>query len=419
MIFIANVLTMNGGTTFLIRTCREFRRRGIPVAVLMLFPLFDSVLRAELSRYAKVIDLRQFLWDGGRCFRAQFATFAPVRWSALLAEIRPFGNALHVMGGFGLLFACRVSRHAPEMKITAGVYHQNEYLFRADDSFFLRKLRRCFTALSGGQVLFFNQLNVANYSKFFGQDFSSCVIAPIGIDIPEYEGQSERASEKRRLVSVGNLVNFKTYNRHFIGVVAKLAEKYDSIQYEIYGTGPEEPALRELAQRLGVQDRVHFMGALSYSAFSDTVRRATLFVGSGTALLEAAALGVPAMVGIESIAQPETYGFLSDIEGLSYNEFMPEVPRVPMVELTDRLLSDEVFAARVGSACRKKAGEFSVRSTVDRIEIMIKHGMVRGSTLGPIDTIHLCISFAGIAIRDRLGLSSAFRNRRDQSFSST
>ncbi|HZW12865.1 MAG TPA: glycosyltransferase family 4 protein [Noviherbaspirillum sp.] len=416
MIFIANVLTMNGGTTFLIRTCREFQRRGIPVAVLLLFPFFDSVLREELARYAKVIDLREFLWDRGWCFRAQFATFAPIRWAALLTEIRPFGNALHVMGVFGLLFACRLVRRAPGMKVTAGVYHQNEYLFTADDSFFVRTLRRCFTALSGGQVLFFNQLNMVNYGKFFGRDFSSCVIAPIGIDISEYEREPQRECEKQRLVSVGNLVNFKTYNRHVIGVVAKLAGKYDAIRYEIYGMGPEEPVLRELAQCLGVQDKVHFMGAISYSEFPDTVRRATLFIGSGTALLEAAALGVPAMVGIESIAQPETYGFLSDIEGLSYNEFMPEVLRVPMADLTDRLLSDEVFAAGIADACRKKAREFSVISTVDRIETMIKHAKGSGSTLGSIETILLCLSFTGIAVRDRLGLSSAFRNRRDQSF---
>lgn len=267
MIFVANVLTMNGGSTFLIRVCREFQRRGTPVAVLLLFPLFDPALRTELARYAKVIDLRDFLWDRGRCFRAQLTTFAPVRWSHLLAELSPYGNILHVMGVFGLLFAYRALRTSPGIRITAGVYHQNEYLFKAGNNLFIRTLRRCFTALSCGQVLFFNQLNVVNYGKFFKRDFSSCVVAPIGIDIPKSAADSQWKPEKGRLVSVGNLVNFKSYNRHIIGVVAELAAKYDYLQYEIYGVGPEELQLRELAKRLGVQDRVHFKGPYHTQSF--------------------------------------------------------------------------------------------------------------------------------------------------------
>lgn len=416
MIFIANVLTMNGGTTFLIRVCREYQRRGISVAVLLLFPLYDCTLRTELTRYAKIFDLRDFLPYGYKFFRAQLMTFAPVRWSMLLAELRSYGNTVHVMGVFGLLFAFRAARRWDALRITAGVYHQNEYLFSAKSNFFIRTLRRCFSSLYDGQVLFFNELNIKNYSKFFDRDFSSCVVAPIGIDIPESGAELRWEPVAGRLVSVGNLVNFKTYNLHIIGVVAELASKYPTLQYEIYGAGPEEGQLRELARRLGVQDRVHFNGAIPYSEFTDKVRHAALFIGSGTALIEAAAIGVPAMVGIESISQPETYGFLSDIKGLSYNEFRREIPRVGMRDLVDQLLSNENLATRVSEACKQRAREFSVAATVDGFDAMAARSRGSSITLNSLQTVLLFISFATIAMCDRLGLSSTFRNRRDQSF---
>lgn len=416
MIFIANVLTMNGGTTFLIRICRELHRRGTMVAVLVLFPLVDTNLRTELARYAKVIDLRDFLWWHGTFFPAQLMTFAPVRWSKLLAALRPYGNIVHVMGVFGLLFACRTTHKLPLLRITAGVYHQNEYLFTAGKSFFIRIFHQCFGSLSPEQILFFNQVNVVNYGKFFRRDFSSSVLAPIGIDLPQNGNYLNRVPETGRLVSVGNLVNFKTYNRHIIGVVAELAKKHVTLRYEIYGKGPEEQALRELVQTLGVQDRVQFHGELSYAQFAETVRNAALFVGSGTALLEAAALGVPALIGVESIQQPETYGFLSDIKGLSYNEFMAEVTRVPMRDVIDHLLSNESMAIMVSEACQRKAAEFSVGATVDGLGTLTRNPMLPSLALTTAHTILLYVSFVCIAVRDRLGLSSTFRNRRDQSF---
>lgn len=416
MIFIANVLTMNGGTTFLIRICREFHRRGTAVAVLVLFPLIDPTLRDELARYAKVFDLKDYLLDRGRFFRTQLMTFAPVRWPKLLTDITPYGNTVHVMGIFGLLFASRANYWQPLLRVTAGVYHQNEFLFKASNSFFLKTFQKCFNSLNQKHILFFNQANIANYSTFFERDFSLSVLAPIGIDMPKDTSTFFGSPASARLVSIGNLVNFKTYNRHIIGVVAELASKHPLLQYEIYGTGPEEQSLRELAQRLKVQDRVLFKGQMPYSEFTTTVSRATLFIGSGTALLEAAALGVPAMVGIESMQEPETYGFLSNIKGLSYNEYIPEIPRIPMHELIDNLLSDSEYAEKISKDCKKKATQFSVVSTTDGLETLIKNASLSSITLRPIQTALIFMSFFCIAVSDRLGLSSTFRNRRNQSF---
>jgi len=419
MIFIANTLPVNGGTTFLIRACRELCQRGQKVIVLVMFPIIDKKLRAELELYASVHDLGDYLWDRGSIFRAQLMTFAPVRWQALLDVLKPFGTSVHVMGVFGLLFASRLSRRFPEVCLTVGVYHQNEYLFEAQGTYFVRKFRQFFQTVPASQFLFFNQANVENYSRFFGLDFSAGTVAPIGIDIASDLPEDLPVQVRGKLVSVGNLVNFKTYNGHIIRIVAALAERYPELHYDIYGHGPEESELMDLAQSLGIGNRIHFLGSMAYADFSRNVAQGVLFIGSGTAVLEAAALQIPSMIGIESIKQPETYGFLSDIKGYAYNEYLPEVPRVAMQGLVERILSDQIFASQVAIACREKAKEFSIESTINSVVKLNKSATVRLPGMGTFTCIRLFFSFVGVAVLDRLNLSSTFRNRRDQSYRQT
>lgn len=419
MIFIANALPVNGGTTFLIRACRELCRRGKKVLVLVMFPIVDEKLRAELERYAQVCDLRDYLWDGGSLFRAQLMTFAPVRWGALVEVMKPFGKTIHVMGVFGLLFASRLSRRLSGVRVTVGVYHQNEYLFDSQNTYFVSTFRRFFKAIPASQFLFFNEANLKNYSRFFGMDFSAGTIAPIGIDIVAEVSQDLPAKKYGKLVSVGNLVNFKTYNGHIIRIVAALANHYPELHYDIYGSGPEESDLLALAESLGVRTRIHFFGPMAYVDFSHNVAQGMLFIGSGTAVIEAAALRIPAMIGIESIKIPETYGFLSDIVGFSYNEYLPEVPRVGMQGLIERILSDPIYAVEVGKACREKAQEFSIESTIDSVVKLTDAAKVELPAMGIGNCVRSFFSFVGVALLDALHFSSTFRNRRDQSFNQT
>lgn len=416
MIFIANALPVNGGTTFLIRACRELHRRGEKAAVLVMFPIVDKKLREELERYAFVFDLRDYLYDRGFLFRAQLMTFAPINWTSLVNVLKPFGTTVHVMGVFGLLFASRLARRLSGICVTVGVYHQNEYLFETQNTYFIRTFRKYFQAVPAKQFLFFNQANVKNYSIFFDRDFSASSVAPIGIDIASELPKNLPEKVHGKLISVGNLVNFKTYNGHIIRIVAALIEHYPELHYDIYGAGPEETNLISLAESLGIKNRINFLGAMAYADFSKNVARGTLFIGSGTALVEAAALQVPAMIGIESIKQPETYGFLSDIEGYAYNEYLPDVPRIGMLSLIEKVLADQSFATDIAVACRGKAKEFSIESTINTMKNLNDSATVEFSAMNKFNCVRLFFSFFGMALLDTLNLSSAFSNRRDQSY---
>ena len=130
--------------------------------------------------------------------------------------------------------------------------------------------------------------------------------------------------------------------------------------------------MKKLASELCVTDRVSFFGNLEYANLSATIAAADLFVGSGTAVIEAAAQCCPAMIGIESIEEPYTYGFLSDIVGLSYNEQGINQPLRPMRECIT--LKEQPIVSTIKSTA-KTASRSAVRAA--------KNGTESGGTTRP------------------------------------
>ena len=92
------------------------------------------------------------------------------------------------------------------------------------------------------------------------------------------------------------------------------------MEYHVYGDGDQLRRLEELKRTLPGGERIVLHGPVAYDRIAGVLRDAWMFVGSGTALIEAAACGIPALIGIESEPGPMSYGFLHDIEGIDYQE---------------------------------------------------------------------------------------------------
>lgn len=420
MIFIANVLVMNGGTTFILRLTRELHRRGRRSAILLLSDLTDPVLAAEISRYADIIPLRRYLRYGGveskSLSQGLLRTFTPLSFRRLKAALAPYGEHVHVMGVFGFILALRLLGVEPRLRVTVGIYHQNEFLYRSPPFFFPRRVQDLFAAVPSENVVFFNEWSRANYAARFGNnDYIAATLVPVGIEI-DLQLAPPPATIGSRIISVGNLESFKTYNRHMIDVVAALKENYPEIQYDIYGTGPMKETLKTQARNLGVSDRVTLHGKLDYSKMREVVAGCDLFVGSGTALVEAAAAGRPALIGIESIETAETYGYLSEGQGYSYHENTPQLPKQPIVQLVTRLFSDRDHWMEVASACAEKAKSFSVEATADGFEAAGSKAHPINLRLSPRELWQMAVSVIAMAISERLGWSEPFSHRRNQSY---
>jgi glycosyltransferase involved in cell wall biosynthesis len=118
-------------------------------------------------------------------------------------------------------------------------------------------------------------------------------------------------ARRRVVVASGRLAAQKNYP-----VLLRAAARMPDVDIQIIGAGPDEDALKVLAAKLGVADRVNFLGflareeALERLSEGDVFVQPSLFEGHSLALIEAAKLGLPLVVSdapvqIEGITAPD------------------------------------------------------------------------------------------------------------------
>lgn len=98
------------------------------------------------------------------------------------------------------------------------------------------------------------------------------------------------------LLNVGRLSPEKGQDL-LLRAVAELAPRYPGLQLRFAGTGPEEAGLRDLAQSLGIAERVRFLGYIQdmppLYAQCDLLVQSSLTEGLPNVILEAAYLRLP------------------------------------------------------------------------------------------------------------------------------
>jgi len=161
----------------------------------------------------------------------------------------------------------------------------------------------------------------------------------------------------RWLVTVARLQEHKGMDTVIRALPAILAGAPD-VRYAVAGTGPDRDRLEQLAQELGVGDRVRFLGGVGDQDLPAFYNLASVYVGAsrragrlgvegfGISLVEASACGLPVVAGNsggipDAVREGET-GFLVP----------PEDPAA-LAGAISRLLADTELARRVGAAGRR------------------------------------------------------------------
>jgi teichuronic acid biosynthesis glycosyltransferase TuaC len=120
----------------------------------------------------------------------------------------------------------------------------------------------------------------------------------------------------RSLVTVAHLVARKRH-ADVLRALAVLGQRHPALRYAVIGDGPERMALEGFARRLGVADRVDFLGQLAPAEALERARSCTLFVmpstdeAFGVAYVEAMAAGLPA-IGCRGEPGPEEIAAAGD-----------------------------------------------------------------------------------------------------------
>lgn len=369
MLLVYGALVVGGIETFFVRLMKERYRIGLKTKLLLTQPEIKSnpKLLAEARSYGEVYFIQDFFKLSFSLINSIPKAFYPLLPTklALTKELFKDVEQIHVSDAFSAVIAFflfkKVSLNLP---ITIGLYHSMEFLWGPDDLPYFEKINRKFVFewLPIENVIVFNESFITMYKKS-GVDLNAANFFPIGVI--EEIGESELTpisieKGKLKIVSVGRLVDFKKYNRWMIELIPSLNDVGLNIEYHIFGNGPLESELRELAKTLDVERSVVFHGLLEYTCFNKTVVNYDLFIGSGTAIVQASSLGVPAIIGIEDEPNALTYGYFSDISGFSYNEdnLFDKIPVI--TKLKDFNCMDDFERIELQRKHRQKASHFSM-----------------------------------------------------------
>ena len=158
MIFIATSLDFNGGTTFILRMCRELKEAGENPAVILLTEIFDKSLKKEIEKYAAIYCTKDIFYLYSKpTWKSPASIFTPIKTKTIDTIIETHGSHFHAMGLFGLLFCNRCHINSKKIKTTIGIYHQNEFVYQKFNYYFSKIGQEVFRRTPVENVLFFNE----------------------------------------------------------------------------------------------------------------------------------------------------------------------------------------------------------------------------------------------------------------------
>ena len=166
---------------------------------------------------------------------------------------------------------------------------------------------------------------------------------------------ARRADGVLRLVAVARLDWFKAYDI-LLEALGRLASRGVSFTLDVAGDGPLRPQLEAQARRLGIADRIHWLGQISnvlpLLAASHVFVTATRAEGLPVAVLEGMAVGLPVVgtraSGMEEVVVDGESGILVAMEP------EPERP-ARLADAIERLARDPQLAERMGRSSAERA----------------------------------------------------------------
>ncbi|GLR46971.1 glycosyltransferase [Sphingomonas astaxanthinifaciens] len=260
----------------------------------------------------------------------------------------------------------------------SGVFHPRAYFMTGSRKDRIALNRLVARAVGDERLFFMNEEARDEHGRVLGVGQGSAILPlPIAEQPAQWSASTRPAL---RLVSVGRLVDFKAFVLAIPGIVRDLAAQGIDARWDIYGDGPLKGELEGLiaASR---SDRVRLLGLLPYENFAATVAGYDLFVGMGTAALEAAMLGVPTIVATESSAST-SHGYLHDLPFGNVGERRTDLPAHELGEMIARFAAlGEDGRAALSEASRAAARRFSTDHFLAALEAL---GARTGENASPL-----------------------------------
>jgi len=180
---------------------------------------------------------------------------------------------------------------------------------------------------------------------------------------PKHDGRYRNDGYSDYVFAISRLDRIKRLD----GLVHAMAHTRSNTRCCIAGTGPMEPELRRLAARLGVDDRVEFVGFVDDDRLIDlyancfAVYFAPYDEDYGYVTLEAFKSHKPVLTA------PDSGGVLEFVEDGENGFVVPLDQPASMAERIDQLCTDSRLAARLGEAGHARVVDITWDYAIDRL----------------------------------------------------
>lgn len=197
------------------------------------------------------------------------------------------------------------------IKHVTGCFHPRAYFIEYENKKNHLANRLLSSILSNNNLYFMNNICRANHEIFLKlNDGEGPVIAlPIRFSRLKWAPLNKN---RLKIVTVGRIVSFKKYIFGLVEIAKSLRKYQYDIKITIYGDGDDVEELIKLIKDLDVSDIVEYCGVLDYDRFDEEIVKYDLFIGMGTAAMEAATTGIPTIITIDS-NKYECYGYIQNI----------------------------------------------------------------------------------------------------------
>ncbi|WP_394121316.1 glycosyltransferase [Planococcus donghaensis] len=163
----------------------------------------------------------------------------------------------------------------------------------------------------------------------------------------------------RRIVSIGQLAHFRTYNYYMVDIMEKLIKIDPKFTYHIYGTGQGEDDLRNKIAESPARDHIFMHGAFTYADKKRALQDTFCFIGMGVPLIEASGCGIPGITAKINDWDGVTEGFLHQLPPYESGDSFSKNSELFSVQAQiEKLLSGEKEYQKTSKWDRIKAREF-------------------------------------------------------------
>lgn len=380
---------IGGVETLLARIIPLLSKAGVDITLLLLQKKTNPELITAIAPYCKVIFLKDaFPYSTKKIRKFLGAEFDVAFYTISRALL--VGSWLLTRAGY------------KKTKASLGAYQTEIF---CPDSSILSVHHRVLKSIikksvPASSIIFGNTAGRDFHAKKLDLDLSASHVIRIFVDTEKYTFVDRSKLNRNKIVSIGRITSFKTYNFTFLRVIKDFLHQGKKLEWHIHGDGEQMKELASAIEINNLSEHVFLHGAMPYSDFEDALDGAFLFLGSGTSLIEAAACGAPSLTTIEYADEPITYGFISEIQ--SDNLIEPEEFR-PTYRISEKLselmsLSAEDYK-KLQIRCEQKAQTYSGKSIIEEYKSFFEHASQEGRHIEISTALLLTCTFGFFATK--------------------